>query len=47
MLCKNNLDLIFGTAHFSLVSQLYEGDRKITANRMEMFNKVFKKTSVT
>ena len=38
-LSKNNLDLNFGPAHFSLASQLYEGDRKITANSLKTLKK--------
>lgn len=43
MLCENNLHLIFGTTHFSLIFQLYEGDRKVKANSIDMFNNMFKK----
>ena len=39
MFCKNNLDLNFGPAHFSLASQLYGGDRKITANSLKTLKK--------
>lgn len=39
MLCKNNLDLNFGPAHFSLASQLYGGDRKIRANSLKTLKK--------